>query len=211
MKKRLLIVAGALALALWAATSDAADCTVEQCIYVPDIQSSGGAQVTATGTQVQQQVIGPTPLAYNGCERNQPAPAEGAQAWMSEPNPAPRTQTQLCVRLVVNGRFVLGFPVSVVIHGTTRDVAIWHADESGGQQYGVAEFPLSSFDYDRAAGDLIPIDVAARYLDRTYLAQTGFVAASEITDTPTPTPTFTPTNTPTPTQPAPTATNTPTP
>lgn len=72
----------------------------------------------------------------------------------------------------------------------------------------VTDFPVSGSDPNPG---LVAVDVAVRYLERTYLAHTSFVSAPVVTDTPRPT--NTPTRTPVPptSTPTPTPTNTTTP
>lgn len=190
----MLLVAG-----LGLAIVQAQDCEVSDCTYLPAVAKDlSPAQEEATA--IPPTPAGPTPIGSNGCEVNPPPPAEGLQAWMSDPNPPPRKQIFVCLRLAVNGRFVTGIDVQAIVHGATTDET-YHGRYlgSGGMQPGVQEVQLWPAGWNMPAGGVITVDVAATYLDRIYLAQTSFIAAPEVTDTPTvtPTPTNTPTRTPT--------------
>ncbi len=175
-----LIVAAVLGAGLVAAQPP--DCLVRPCVYVPVVHDAPGGQVTPSATPT----IGPIPSPGNGCDQHAPTPAEGLQAWMTATNPPPRTYTSLCARLIVGSRLVSGAPIQAVLHRAAHDEVV---ESSPGQDWSVTRIVIFSGDDNPG---VVAIDVAARYLDRTYLAQTSFVSAPHITDTPEPT------NTPTP-------------
>lgn len=217
MQRRFFIVAGALALILIVAQqlALAQNCTTQSCIYLPAQQMGAGQSAptqdptgTATAyaqTETPPPIVGTVPLGTNGCELAAPAPVEGAQAWVVSVPQGIFTRQQLCVRLVVQGRFFYNFTAHVVLHTRTQD---WAFDTTNGAT-GVGQLVLSAPDV--LAGDTVQVDAAVPYLDRTYLAHTSYVAAFQPTITPTNTP-IPPTSTsipPTVTNVPPTATNVP--
>lgn len=194
------ITAAALLLAVGLSLAQAPDCVGNGCTFTPMMQQAGSVTATAT--------IGATPISSD-CNATAPAPREGAQAWMTRRNPPPRAYTTLCVRLVVNSRFVANPRVHAVLHRATYDEVI------GQNSWGTFVREIGIPSSDPNPGPVV-VDVAVEYLNRTYLAQTSFVSAPIVTDTPaptsTPTRTATATFTPTPTNTrAPTFTFTPTP
>jgi hypothetical protein len=67
---------------------------------------------------------GEQPLAI-GCPENAPAPAEGAQVWVADPQPkAPGSTNTLCARLTVGGAPFAGAQVTGVAHFNYGDVKI---------------------------------------------------------------------------------------
>lgn len=64
----------------------------------------------------------PTPDAP--CDQNAPAPANGAQAWMTVSSPARFSMTTLCVRLISNGQVVSGASASGVAHYKTTNTSL---------------------------------------------------------------------------------------
>ena len=60
-----------------------------------------------------------------GCPENAPAPAEGAQAWVANPQPqAPGSTNTLCARLTLGGAAAAGAQVSAVVHFNYGDLKI---------------------------------------------------------------------------------------
>lgn len=212
--KRWLIVAGVLAIVLIAAEQlRAQDCTGQSCVYLPNARVGNAPTLTPIPLDAPP-IMGATPAGTNGCELGAPVPIEGAQAWFYYAYlNGPATPTSLlCVRLVVDGRFVTGFTAQIVIHGATRDGML----AAYGGTSGVGGVNLQDTSADYVIGQATQVDVAVPYLDRTYVTHLSFVPlpgtpTATLTSTPTQTPTNTPTNTVTPTRSAtPTSTNTPT-
>lgn len=206
--KRLAIVAGALALIFIVAQqmAQAQQCTAQDCIYLPAAQQGIGqtplavepgtatqeaqnADETATSlAQIAPPIIGTVPVGTNGCELAAPAPIEGAQAWVT--NPAPFNLPYVCVRLVVQGRFLYNFTAQLIVHGNVQDFELVAGDNSQGQGVARAYLGGIAITSDSTPGSVVPIDVAVTYLNRVYLAHTSFTAPPESTATPTITPTL---------------------
>ena len=67
----------------------------------------------------------PAPGTAIGCPENAPPPAEGAQAWVANPQPqAPGTVNTLCARLTIGGAPLAGAAVTGVAHFDYGDVPI---------------------------------------------------------------------------------------
>jgi hypothetical protein len=103
------------------------------------------------------------------CAQNAPAPAEGAQAWMTVPEPGRRSDNTLCVRLVVNGQPVAGAGVEAEVNykstKATLDTATTGAD-------GVAQLTFNIGG--ASSGYTVRVDVTVTVNGQTYTTNTSF-------------------------------------
>ncbi|MDQ2995435.1 MAG: hypothetical protein M3R61_00035 [Chloroflexota bacterium] len=158
MRFRIGIVAAFIALiaasAAFASAPAAADCAVQRCVYVPLIRSAIQPTAMPTPTLVPptQQPGIPTPAAP--CDQNAPAPAEGAQAWMTVPNPARFSSTTVCARLIQNGQVVVGAPMAAVAHYKSKDTDLGSAT-AGADGVGRITFNIGG----ASAGYTVVVDV----------------------------------------------------
>lgn len=114
------------------------DCTVEPCsMYVPLLAKPAEPTATPTITPIPTATPKPTaqptattaptatlpplPAPAAPCDQNAPAPAEGAQAWMTITSPARFSNTTLCVRLIIGGQVVSGQTAHGVAHYKTTN------------------------------------------------------------------------------------------
>jgi hypothetical protein len=114
--RAILIALLALVSVVWFSVAQAAvDCSSGQCVYLPIVQRA--PEPTATPTATEQPSVQPTattaptpqpsvPNPQAPCDANAPAPANGAQAWMSVPNPPRFSTTSVCARLISGGQVV---------------------------------------------------------------------------------------------------------
>jgi hypothetical protein len=114
------------------------------------------------------------PAPTGDCSANAPPAAEGAQAWMTVPEPATINQfDSICARLIVNGAVVSGADVIAVAHYHNKSVTFGKV--STGQD-GVAEIGFKIGDEHLALRHLqVNVDVTITTRDEhTYTAQTQF-------------------------------------
>jgi hypothetical protein len=114
------------------------------------------------------------PPISGACVQNAPPAAEGAQAWLTVPEPNPDGQSDsLCVRLIVNGQVVKDARASAVLHYHQGDVK-YGPVKTGAD--GVAEQGFVVGDKKRALGNVeVPIDVTIEAPDKqVYTAKTSF-------------------------------------
>ncbi len=114
------------------------------------------------------------PAIQGACVQNAPPAAEGAQAWVTVPEPTSESQfNSVCVRLIVGGQIVQGAKVSVMMHYRKKDVGYGpvKTDEDG-----VAEQGFSIGNRKLALRNVpVPIDVTIEAPDGTiYKATTSF-------------------------------------
>jgi len=95
------------------------DATPTATSPAPTIVPSPTPTLTPALTPTQGSVNVPQPTGV--CSQNAPVPAEGAQAWMTVYAPARRSDTTLCVRLIVNGLAVNGATASGIAHYKTTN------------------------------------------------------------------------------------------
>jgi len=174
-----------------------------RCMYLPALQQGEG--VTA---QAATPVWGPIPPILDGpCTVHEPAPVEGAQAWLTSYNLAPGEQAILCTRVIVGGQVVEGVSVFFVARYHDRDRTSDNPAKTDSR--GLAVLPIALAD-GVPLGQIVVVDVVAQAGDRAWPARVEFLAAVVVptaTYTPTPSNTSTATNTATPTN---TLTRTPT-
>jgi hypothetical protein len=106
-----------------------------------------------------------------GCPENAPAVAEGAQAWVADPQPkAPGSTNTLCARLTVGGAPVAGAQVAAVAHFDYGDVAIGPATTGPDGQARI------DFNIDKARNRfIVTIDVGVQAPDgQVFAATTSF-------------------------------------
>ena len=103
------------------------------------------------------------------CAQGAPAPAEGAQAWMTVANPARRSDTTLCVRLIVNGQAVAGASVSGTAHYKTTETDLGPATTGAD---GVAQITFNIGG--ASSGFTVRVGATATSGGQTYTAQTSF-------------------------------------
>jgi hypothetical protein len=137
-----------------------------------------GAELVA---QQQAPTPPPTPVGLPGipsptgdCVANAPPGAEGAQAWMTVPEPATLNQfDSICGRLIVNGAVVSGAEVNAVAHYHNKDVSFGPV-RTGAD--GVAEIGFKIGDQHLALRHLqVLVDVTIVTPDKKhYIAQTSF-------------------------------------
>jgi hypothetical protein len=111
----------------------------------------------------------PIPPPAAPCNLNAPAPAEGAQAWMTVTDPPRFSMTTLCVRLILNGQVIPGATVSGVAHYKTTNTNLGPAT-SGADGVGHITFSIGG----AAAGYTVVVDAKAVFGGQTYTAQTSF-------------------------------------
>jgi hypothetical protein len=114
------------------------------------------------------------PPIQGACVQNAPAAAEGAQAWVTVPEPTTESQfNSICVRLIIGGQIVKDSAVNVVLHYRRDDVKYGPVkiDEDG-----VAEQGFNIGDRKLANRNIVvPIDVTITAPDgQVYTAQTSF-------------------------------------
>jgi len=129
----------------------AVDCSASTCVYLPIVRSEPTPTAIPTATPTEQPSI-PTP--DSPCDQNAPAPAEGAQAWMTVPSPARFSNTTVCARLIQNGQVVSGAPMSAVAHYKTKDTDLGGAT-SGADGVGHITFSIGG----ASAGFTVVVDV----------------------------------------------------
>ena len=137
-----------------------------------------GAEVVA---QQQAPTPPPTPVGLPGiptptgdCVANVPPGAEGAQAWMTVPQPATINQfDSICGRLIVNGAVVSGAQMNAVAHYHNKAVSFGPV-RTGAD--GVAEIGFKIGDEHLALRRLeVTVDVTITTPDqKKYTAQTSF-------------------------------------
>jgi hypothetical protein len=143
----------------------------------PTTEASTTAQPPATTPQpaVPTSSTGPRapppgiPIPLGDCRKNEPLPAEGAQAWVTDPNPPASAATTLCVRLIVDQKIVRG----ATVRGTVSS-PVGSAEIPTGQTRtdGVA---LIAFRLANAnPGQTVRIDVTATNGGQTYRASAIF-------------------------------------
>jgi hypothetical protein len=106
-----------------------------------------------------------------GCPENAPAPAEGPQAWVANPQPqAPGIVNTLCARLTLGGAAAAGAQVSAVAHFNYGDVKIGPATTGADGQ------ALIDFNIDKARNRfVVTIDVEFKAANgETYKTSTDF-------------------------------------
>jgi hypothetical protein len=111
------------------------------------------------------------PTLVIGCPENAPAAAEGAQAWVSNPQPqAPGSTNTLCARLTLGGAAAAGAQVSAVAHFNYGDLKIGPANTGADGQAQI------DFNIDKARNRfVVSIDVTFKAADgQTYTATTNF-------------------------------------
>jgi hypothetical protein len=125
-----------LALAPWLlrdrpATAAIEDCATQQCAYLPLMakpfptetpEPTNTPEPTATSEPTNTPVVIPPPSGV--CATNAPAPAAGAQAWMTITSPARYSDTTLCARLIVDGHVVSGATASGLAHYKSTNTAL---------------------------------------------------------------------------------------
>lgn len=95
MRWRLLAALGLVASVIIIRLVVAQDCTGERCVQLPAVVNPGPTQtLTPTRTPLPQS------LDTSTCINRGPAPAEGAQVWMTAYNLTPGAQALICSRLV---------------------------------------------------------------------------------------------------------------
>jgi hypothetical protein len=130
---------------------------------------------------VRQQAPPPPPPGLPGippitgnCVQNAPAPAEGAQAWVTVPEPTAESQfNSVCARLIVNGQPVKDAEVKVVLHYRKGDD---HYGPVKTGDNGVAEQGFNIGDRKLANRNIeVPIDVQIDAPGgQEYTAKTSF-------------------------------------
>ena len=151
---------------VYRATAEITDCATGHCAYLPlVVQSSPTPTPTATPTPIPTATPRPIPPPDGVCATNAPAPAEGAQAWMTVQNPARFSDTTLCVRLIVNGEVVSGATASGLAHYKTTNTALGPATTGAD---GVAQMTFSIGG--ASAGYTVVVDATVG----GYYAQTSF-------------------------------------
>ena len=110
------------------------------------------------------------PQASAACiTKGQPKIVDGAQAWMTVPNPVRPSSTRLCIRLMVAGQPVNGAPAAAAIHYndhvTQRGPLVTDADGIASTVIEVSE---------KASTHAVPVDVWVTYQGHTYTAQTTY-------------------------------------
>ena len=112
---------------------------------------------------------GGVPSPNPPCNQNAPVPAEGAQAWVTVPNPARRSITTLCVRLIIGGNVVVGAQASGVAHYKTTDTA--YGPQPAGSD-GVAALQINVGG--PTPGYTVEVDVTVSANGQTHRTQTNF-------------------------------------
>lgn len=141
-------------------------------IMRPENTPTATPHPTATATQVPPTPTNtprPPPSPDAPCDQNAPAPAEGAQAWMTITDPPRFSMTTLCVRLILDGQVVPGAVVSGVAHYKTTNTALGPAT-SGADGVGHITFSIGGASH----GFTVVVDAQAVYNGQTYTAQTSF-------------------------------------
>jgi hypothetical protein len=111
------------------------------------------------------------PALAIGCPENAPAPAEGAQAWVANPQPqAPGSINTLCARLTLGGAPVADAQVAAVAHFNYGDLKIGPATTGADGQAQI------DFNIDKARNrTVVPIDVTFTAADgQMYTVTTNF-------------------------------------
>jgi hypothetical protein len=114
------------------------------------------------------------PPIQGACVQNAPAAAEGAQAWVTVPEPTTESQfNSICARLILNGQVVKDAKVDVVLHYRRDDVGYGpvKTDDDG-----VAEQGFNIGDRRQANRNVeVPIDVTITTPDgQVYTTKTSF-------------------------------------
>jgi len=185
-------------------------CEAESCMYLPALQQGAGATI-----QAATPAWGPIPPILDGpCTVHEPAPTEGAQAWLTSYNLGPGDEATLCVRLIVGGQVVEGATVFFVARYQDRDRTSDNPAKTDARGLAVLPIALAA---GVPLGQLVIVDAVAVAGDRAWPARVEFLAGVIVpTATNTPTPSNTPTatntatNTPVPPTASPTETRTPT-
>ncbi|MBC8076615.1 MAG: hypothetical protein H7Y32_11120 [Chloroflexales bacterium] len=113
---------------------------------------------------------GAPPQTTSACStKNQPKIVDGAQAWMTVPNPARPSTTRLCIRLIVNNQPVAGAPAAAALHYNER-VAERGPFSTGADGIASTLIQVS----ETASTRTVPIDVWVTYKGNTYAAQTSY-------------------------------------
>jgi hypothetical protein len=101
--------------------------------------------------------------------KGQPKIADGAQAWMTVPNPKRPSTTRLCIRLIVAGQPVAGAPASAALHYNER------VAERGPFATGADGIASTVIEVGEGASTrTIQIDAWVTYKGHTYTAQTSY-------------------------------------
>lgn len=111
----------------------------------------------------------PVPTPDGACAQNAPAPAEGAQAWMTVTNPATRSDTTLCVRLLRNGQVIAGAQASGVAYYKSTNTALGPAT-TGPDGVAAMTFSIGG----ASPGFTVRVDATVVYAGQTYTASTSF-------------------------------------
>lgn len=109
------------------------------------------------------------PIPQGICADNAPAPAEGAQAWMTIREPTPGVVTTLCARLILAGQPVSNAVVTGKVRYPTADQTLTPA-VTGADGVVAIPFLVSNF----SLGMVIPVDVSVSYRGQTFRALTSF-------------------------------------
>jgi hypothetical protein len=96
-----------------------ADFQVQLGLLGAELLSHAQAQAP---TETPSGLLGVPPIE-GACVQNAPPAAEGAQAWMTNPEPDTENQpNSVCVRLIIGGQAVKNAKVSMVMHYRRKDV-----------------------------------------------------------------------------------------
>lgn len=155
MKLRFVLIAAIVTLLVagvaLASGPSAVDCAAS-CTYLPLIRAQQPPTATPTPIPTEQPSI-PTPQPP--CDQNAPAPAEGAQAWMTVQNPARFSNTSVCARLIQGGQVITGATMSATAHYKSKDTNLG-ATTSGADGVGHLTFNIGG----ASAGYTVVVDVA---------------------------------------------------
>jgi hypothetical protein len=130
-----------------------------------------GADALAAAPAPQSGGPKPAPVLAIGCPENAPAPAEGPQAWVANPQPdAPGSINTLCVRLTVGGAPAAGAQVVGVAHFNYGDLKIGPSTTGADGQARI------DFNIDKARNRfVVTIDVTFKAADgQSYTVATNF-------------------------------------
>lgn len=129
----------------------AVDCASNPCTYLPLIRAEQAPTAEPTPTATQQPSI-PAPLTP--CDQNAPTPLDGAQAWMTVPNPSRFSNTTVCARLIQSGQVVTGAAMHAVAHYKSKDTDLG-VTTSGADGVGHRTFNIGG----ASAGYTVVVDV----------------------------------------------------
>jgi hypothetical protein len=136
-----------------------------------EIRDNGGAapppSLPAGPTPVAPPPSAPAPSGT--CSQNAPVPAEGAQAWMTVTDPARRSNTTLCVRLIVGGQPINGAHVTATAHYKSTDSPLGPAT-TGGDGVAAITFSVGG----ASPGFTVDVNVTITNGGQTYQATTSF-------------------------------------